>query len=48
MRMKGHTVSIQKDEETDSIYVDGDPLMEYLVKTDQKLHDIIYKFFFLL
>ena len=41
LRMKGHTVYVQNNKETDSIFVDGDPLLEYLLKTDQKLHEII-------
>ena len=43
MRMKGHKVIVEKDGETDSIYVDGDRLIDYLVKTGQKLHEIIQK-----
>ena len=43
LRMKGHKVIIEKDGETDSIYVDGDLLIDYLVNTGQKLHEIIQK-----
>ena len=43
MRMKGHKVIIEKDGETDSIYVDGELLIDHLVKTGQKLHEIIQK-----
>ena len=43
LRMKGHKVIIEKDGETDSIYVDGDLLIDYLVNTGQNLHEIIQK-----
>ena len=42
-RMNGHKVYVEKDDETDSIYVDGDALLDYLLKTGQKLHEIIRK-----
>ena len=41
--MKGHKVFVREENETDSIYIDDDPLLEYLVKTGQKLHEIIQK-----
>ena len=42
-RTKGHKVVIEKDDEVDSIFVNGDSLIDYLVKTGQKLYEIIRK-----